>query len=75
MRLTEAEARKTWCPFARKAEIVHFIGPSAGSQWQDVPVATSTDAKCIATDCMAWRWINNDPADAARGYCGLAGRP
>ncbi len=41
--------------------------------------------KCIASDCMAWRWLEDEvkdpmligsPADGpARGYCGAYGRP
>ena len=29
---------------------------------------------CLSSNCMRWRWLNNDRADR-RGYCGLAGRP
>ncbi len=29
---------------------------------------------CVASSCMAWRWINPD-SEAPDGYCGLAGRP
>lgn len=29
--------------------------------------------KCLGTDCMAWRWVDDDDrADNAYGYCGLA---
>ena len=30
---------------------------------------------CVATGCMAWRWVNAPMADISTGYCGLAGRP
>ena len=33
--------------------------------------------RCIASDCMAWRWIKGYPSDTINklGYCGLAGSP
>ena len=41
------------------------------------------DPKCIASGCMAWRWLpknentpmNNDAEWVLSGYCGLAGEP
>lgn len=99
---TEAEARKCWCPFARNVQIGGASEPYQFSQpfnrlstdngkscdgFNDNPEA----ARCIASDCMAWRW--NEAAakaeipehgyvshtttivDPAIGYCGLAGTP
>jgi hypothetical protein len=41
---------------------------------------TTHDIFCIGQKCMAWRWWDEEPADAEgaprrRGYCGLAGTP
>lgn len=41
MLLTEEEARKKWCPFAGEGRLM--LGPSG-------------DPRCIASECMAWRW-------------------
>ena len=30
---------------------------------------------CIGSDCMAWRWFNENDASNPLGYCGLAGKP
>lgn len=45
--------------------------------------AADPDYRCVASGCMAWRWIEIDLADGAqrqygtieKGYCGLAGPP
>lgn len=68
--MTEEEARTKWCPFARAYDS------------DDIGGATSTnrplqyerprkDLNCIASGCMAWRWL---AINGKRGYCGLAGK-
>lgn len=42
--MTEEEAKQKWCPFARDAE-----SNAAGY------TTTNTTAKCIGSECMAWR--------------------
>ena len=46
---TEPEARKRWCPYAR-----------VGSDAMNRPIVdlaiTMQAARCIASECMAWRW-------------------
>jgi len=74
MILTEKEARRKWCPQTSYA-------PSPG---EEIP----NFARCIASDCMAWRWAKDekrmldddgDPIGFGRGivggYCGFAGKP
>lgn len=61
--LTEAEARKKWCPFA-KAAILNF-GPREIEFQANRFISTrnaagerdlhATHTPCIASDCMAWR--------------------
>lgn len=74
--MKEDEAKQKWCPFIRMET----------DDLEAMPVASNRTAtgkwlgKCIASDCMAWRWdefINITPeADVIReGYCGLAGKP
>lgn len=36
--------------------------------------------RCIASGCMAWRWIDDEDrfsncGESTKGYCGLAGKP
>jgi hypothetical protein len=50
MLLTEVEAKKKWCPYARgtAGDNRAFIETDAG--------APPADRCCIASVCMAWRW-------------------
>lgn len=71
---TEDEARKCWCPFVR------FCAEDepAANRWSNYD--NPPKARCIASECMAWRWINwHHEQGAAKeepvGYCGLAGNP
>jgi len=76
--MTEEEARKKWCPMARVENI-------NGNRAQTV--ANIDESRCIASDCMLWRW-KRTPQEAALqsglsqkfhctavGYCGLGGKP
>jgi len=80
--MTEDEARTKWCPFAR---VIHFhdndhqgIAPAAGNRGcHGYP---KPEARCIASDCMAWRWGSDvtvgkfkTQRENCHGYCGLAG--
>jgi hypothetical protein len=72
--MTEAEARKKWCPFALAALEIEAPGPT-------VPTILAVNrhrngmarqsCRCLASDCMAWR----SGAERGSGYCGLAGSP
>ena len=64
MTLTEEEAREKWCPFAREYDIERGIAGLAG-----VNRPTEIGARCIASQCMAWRWTVRP-----YGLCGLAGK-
>ena len=85
--MTEDEARKLWCPFAR---VIHFhdndgLGQAPAAGNRGCHGDPKTEARCIASDCMAWRWNSNydhsgDSTAAMQnrrngygGYCGLAG--
>ena len=71
---TEAEAREKGCPLV--------LIPTGSA-------APQTHTKCIASDCMAWRWapapyadkvtikIPPDQSEATdrKGYCGAFGTP
>ena len=82
---TEEEARKCWCPFALGSETFDwddFMGVTATNR---ITYGIHSKCKCIASECMAWRWVIDDgminEAGHGRtsapeyGYCGLAGKP
>lgn len=61
--MTEAEAKRKWCPMFR-------LSPDGSNADADGGQRT----KCIATACMMWRWHRVDVKTGLSGYCGLAGR-
>lgn len=81
MLLTEEEAKTKWCPFARYQ---HNQEPASNRWNQNAPpkephALNPIPCRCIASDCMAWRWVPRNspmtaPSDPRRGYCGLAGK-
>jgi hypothetical protein len=66
MLLTEDAAREKWCPFARD--------DSGGDNPCTVnrPNYPAYQVRCIASDCMAWRWYDENTHNRY-GLCGLAG--
>ena len=81
MLVTESEALKRWCPFARipvscttelygKADVL--LGIATGNRSSG---GVHKDCMCLASGCAAWR-IRRGPDGADNpplGYCGLAG--
>ena len=72
--MTEDEARKKWCPFAR----IH--GGYASFNRSKIRLENIPQSLCIASDCMMWRWGDikyEGPTGEGiqHGYCGLAGKP
>jgi hypothetical protein len=92
---TEAEAKTKWCPFARSAAAVAMPNASGIiTSYSAGLVAHNRDnpnghiPACIASHCMAWRWIGKKKlrdidlvsSDVVEepprlGYCGLSGKP
>ena len=87
MILSEAEAKRRWCPFARavapvinaNAETVGGVTANRRSGGDPDP-----DSMCLASGCMAWQHHSTraveEPHRIRRvvksfGYCGLAGQP
>jgi len=76
--MIESEARQKWCPFVRFHVRPSGVDKSINNRvtgMDDDPLNTL----CIASDCMAWRWIPevkmpHEQADN-EGYRGLAGKP
>lgn len=59
--MTEEQAREKWCPFVRLA--VDPKGPFLASNrvestadFLKVGEDTEFNSRCLASDCMAWRW-------------------
>ncbi len=91
MYLTEDEAKQQWCPHARVCEVGdgELYGPfnRYHTSEQSGPTDSGNEARCIASQCMAWRWARthiNDPQNLggdmipstrAYGYCGAFGVP
>ena len=69
--LLEPDAREKWCPFVRTAWALNASDESAALCTANRG-NTDNNCRCVASDCMQWRWAN---PYAPRGYCGLGGRP
>lgn len=77
--MTEDEAKTKWCPHVRVVLVTKRGGtnhPYNRYFLEDKkdPINNPVDARCIASDCMAWRWFSEDYKGTG-GYCGLAGKP
>ena len=64
--VTEEEARKKWCPFVRLMSVAKRDGKRDTAVTAFNRIALTSDAathdmspaaaRCIASECMAWRW-------------------
>jgi hypothetical protein len=55
---TESEAREKWCPWSRSIALRYPSGaPLAASVNRRDDGVTSGECLCIASACMAWRWL------------------
>lgn len=70
MLLTEEEAKKRWCPFARA---IRSASHAMAAVNRDGP-RPDPRALCLASECMAWNWGQGDGKNR-RGHCGLASVP
>ena len=62
--MTKQEAKEKWCPCL---QIVTQIGWKQSSPYSK---------KCIASECMMWRWEREaGNPNHLGGYCGLGGKP
>lgn len=90
--MTEQEAKKRWCPMARNIYEGGFVyNREKRLQHNSFAIAhcdrDDKKSRCIASDCMMFRWQGRDdgnviatskghiPKDEAHGFCGLAGKP
>ena len=75
--MTEEEAKTKWCPHVRAS----IDGSPNASANKDNSDWDYSKFKCIASDCMMWRYVDYDyiipgnvpPSSkgALEGYCGL----
>ena len=79
--MTEDEARKKWCPFARVIQFDIDEMPTGNRLYTASNDEMNFDgpALCIASECMAWRTYDLRVAPTSvipngQGYCGLAGK-
>ena len=71
MIVTEDEARKKWCPFARQMSLVEDEVVGRSSSWNRTS-GIQQNPKCIASECMAWTWWGIGGGSDRVGWCGLA---
>ena len=69
--LTEKEARKKWCPFARVVSVVDrgTTVAAASVNREFASGIADKDCLCIASDCMAWATYPSYTGDEERGTC------
>ncbi len=77
--MTEDEAKKKWCPFARSLQ---SDGDNLASANRGFDSIVDVGSMCIASECMAWRHYYTvdpfgiiEPIKLHEGYCGLVGKP
>jgi hypothetical protein len=86
--VTEDEAKKKWCPYARVGAYTDKGQIMAITVNRDPRDEVSEGCLCLGSECMAWRetyaMSRSNPActpetghqrSLVGGYCGLAGRP
>ena len=61
--MTEAEALKKWCPFA-KSRTIEFVSKDGGRETSRITTGDKITVSCIGSACMAWRgkeqpWFTN----------------
>ncbi len=62
MHLKEEDAKKKCCPVMTKID-------------KNEPMVSDKIIKCIAANCIMWRWKMSMRESSAQGYCGLASKP
>lgn len=75
MYLTEDEAVHKRCPEIARAVAIYTSMVTVNGSCAAVPcgpIQVNMD-KCIASECMAWRWYGSNPKGRV-GYCGKAGK-
>ncbi|MCM8736631.1 hypothetical protein M5E06_21115 [Azospirillum sp. A1-3] len=64
MLMTEEQARTKWCPHARVTDGSCSDESGGNNRWLDAK--GEENCRCIASDCMAWRFVDAEPIYARR---------
>lgn len=58
MIVSEEEAKAKWCPFAksRAVSVTSPKGQMSTAYWPEPHDDSYADIRCIASQCMMWRW-------------------
>ena len=70
--MTEDQAKTKWCPMTRFKMDEVAVNRHNGTPGKIDVQFNPPYARCIASECMMWRWWQ---IEANNGYCGLAGKP
>ena len=62
MYLKEEDAKKKCCPMMTRID-------------KNEPIVSDKIIKCIASNCIIWRWKRDMREPYSQGYCGLASKP
>lgn len=57
--MTKEEAKKKWCPHVRFGTLPPLTPVTSANRWinaQQGALLNPEDCRCIASECMAWRW-------------------
>lgn len=71
--MTESDAYTCWCPMIRFSSDATITITNRGEEVQTYRASTipRVESSCVGSDCMAWRWKDEEAGD---GYCGLTGK-
>ena len=73
--MTENEAKTKWCPQTQVAASA-TSGDRSITEHKYISNRTPYEhSRCVASECMAWRWKLPHRDPPPEGYCGLAGTP
>ncbi len=62
MYLKEEDAKTKCCPVMTRID-------------ENEPIVSDKIIKCIASDCIMWRWKKSMQEPPSQGYCGLSSKP
>lgn len=72
--MTEDEAKTKWCPFAQVVlDTPDLKGSGNRLATLEADLDNPIQARCIGSECMAWRWSDVQVMGKDHGRCGLAG--
>ena len=66
--MREEEAKQKWCPMTRTASSAsNGVAAINVRDMQNI----SNETRCIASECMMWKWEKSSLNIPTTGYCGL----